>query len=179
MRVKMLVRMTSAWVCLLGIFASVTVFGQSKPSTKASPPVCTAHLIKRAVLSSKYVYTHLPNEGASLDKELYSRIFDLVDVSQSLLYEFNHLNSPEDLRVLATLLCFDVGEGPSEVIQCIVLRKGKRILSYLEKLQAESSLKDAVTDDVQVDWTAKDDARAHEILGAMIQKIKKKHSCAD
>jgi hypothetical protein len=185
----MFAKLTPAWLGLLGVCVSIAVLGQTRPSPPlvrpttaqrsavVSPPVCSARLIKRAVLSSKYVYDHLPEKAAPLDKELYHRIFDLVDVAQSLLYEFDNLNADEDLRVLATLVCFDLGEHPSEVLQCVVLRKGERILPYLEELQTKPSLKDAVAHDLQCDWNAKDDARAHETIRAMIQKIRNKDTC--
>jgi hypothetical protein len=61
-----------------------------------------------------------------------------IDV-MPLLYAFDSFQSERDIKDLAQLSSYYVGEAAGELYRCLVLRKGEKIRSVLETLAAKKS----------------------------------------
>jgi hypothetical protein len=83
-------------------------------------------LLKRVIISNAMLGAEVPEVRG---KKAYQ--FHSLDV-WNLLALFDTTSSPDSLRTLATFASFRLGTGFAEMYECVVLRKGRGMIPYLE-----------------------------------------------
>lgn len=96
------------------------------PASAPTEQLSTARLLKRAIVSDLAIFT----EEQSIDTNIAPTDHSKYVVSRLSL--FDPLSSPEALSVFASLSGYYLGAGAEKLYDCLALRKGKTLQSFLE-----------------------------------------------
>ena len=104
---------------------------------KWGAPLNGPYGLKRVIVSVLYMKGQSDFEDQKLKVSKQTAEFmENIDVA-TLLYAYDSLSSKRDIRDLASMTSYYLGEANGVLYRCLILRKGKAIMPALEELAAK------------------------------------------
>gem|GEM_PF-4353377 len=104
-----------------------TEAGSQTPIRKANMDMAvTSAAIAKVIISGRYLKAQTPPEVTQGDA--FREHEELV---MDLLYLLDRQSRPQDIRTMINLSSYYLGEAPGQILNCLIIRKGSRALSFV------------------------------------------------
>jgi hypothetical protein len=189
-----LLKVMVVMICGLCLFSANCFSETKKPnkvkenkSTKMTQPknadkdCIYAQIIRDSLVISIYLERRYKLPKTPEEKVTDAKMVNLIGNLGELIYLFDCLDDEESLRVFANLSSYYIGEHNSEVYDCIALRKGKRLLPFLEEIAKNkcNECNEIFAKDLEVDTICREKSYQIGYIAGLIDRIKKAETCAE